>query len=215
MFDITEYIEKDSIFYNNEIENLDDEIDSDISRLLIDKSENLYASDKYKYQFNSINILYPKLKYPGTQSLILNPDRIKFLLSFYPYKGHFKNLNTIILRPRYIESDDMELVSLYLKESKTIVLYLTRPHHYFMTTIEDSSFISTDLDRIFKSKLLGSITNEADASIKIHPLWYVLSTVATKGNKSIDKFFIKNDFSNIKSREILSTISYFYSRNGY
>ncbi|MDA3824167.1 MAG: hypothetical protein PF450_16360 [Bacteroidales bacterium] len=68
MFDITEYLHKDNQHYSSDTENLDEEIDLDISLLLKDESDDLYTTDKYKYQFNSINILYPQLKYPGTQA---------------------------------------------------------------------------------------------------------------------------------------------------
>ena len=130
MFDIREYYNCSGASrqgIDSEILEIDTDLASDIDILISDKKGSLYITDRYKNRDFSIDIIYPELGYPGNQTLIMTPDRLRFLLSFYPYKGDLEKVEKIVLRPRYVEAGNIELAALYLKKKKILVLYLTHP----------------------------------------------------------------------------------------
>ncbi|MFC1669519.1 hypothetical protein ACFL20_03950 [Spirochaetota bacterium] len=230
MFDIKEYYQKYN--YNpddihNEIADINDDISNDIDNLIKNSFNSLYLQDRYKYKQKYIDIIYPKLKYPGNHSQILNPNKVRFLLSFYPKKSDLNYIDRIIFRPRYIESDNIELVSLYLNTKKTLVLYITHPHNYTLDSTKFkaySEFISVDLEKILNNKLMGNVINiENDNEIQVHPLWYILSIISQNRNpgfdysneNKIEKFFIKRGYIDDTMYESLNNTSFFYSHYGY
>jgi len=219
MFDIREYYDYYPAENNETVGDIDNEIAYDIENLLKNRFEKLYQRDRYRYNENSIDIIYPKLGYPGSPSLISGPDKIRNLLSFYPHKSDLMNVDKIVLRPRFIEIGSIELVSLYLRKKKIIVLYLYHPHYYRVDSSKFSryrEFISIDLEKIMDFKQ-GTTWSDADrgSDLHIHPLWYILSVISNGNDDIIEKFFIKKENRNQKVYEILNDVSFYYSRHGY
>ena len=233
MFDIKEYYQNSRHTPKNAWDNLSDieeDITRDVDSMLTNRFDNLYIRDRYKNNDISMEIIFPRLSYPGNKSLIISPDKIRFLLSFYPERNNLKFIEKLVIRPRYIEIENIELVSLYMNIKKILVLYLTHPFFY---KIEDEGmnkkFISNDIQNVIKMKLMGNKTDSREAgTIKAHPLWYIISTISrsadagTAGkiqqdmnNRKIDKFFIKRGSIDNTTYQNLNDISLYYSRHGY
>ncbi|MCL1832991.1 MAG: hypothetical protein FWG49_00655 [Leptospirales bacterium] len=219
MFDIREYYYSsagsgNSIEYNTT--DIDDEITSYIDTLLIDSVDSLYLCDRYKHNDSIIEIIYPRQGYPKNQTLIFTPDRLRFLLSFYPYKGDFSKVNKIVLRPRYFEAGNIELSSIYLKKKKVLVLYITHPLGYTGSSGENNKFISVSLENIMDTKVIkDSIDRSGTHKNRIPYLWNILATINPDGKEDMEKFFIKMDKVDSVVYPLLNDISYFYSRHGY
>ncbi len=221
MFDIKEYLDNNGSAVeipDYDMEELDYSLTEDIDRLLNSRFGRLYLSDKYRYLNNNISIIYPSLAYPGSQSLLLSPDKIRYLLSFYPDKSDLLKIDKIVLRPRFIEVGDVELVSLYLRRKKILVMYLIHPHLYTIRSgrfSRNAEFITIDIDSIASNKITGKkVRKDDDSDLYVHPLWYILSVAPYGDEDRIDKFFIKRAMSPA-SRGVLDDISFFYSRHGY
>lgn len=218
MFDIKEYYNNyKSIDLDHEIVNINDDINDDIENLLSSRFDRLYARDRFKYSNYSIDIIHPTLSYNGNKSIMTTADKVRYLLSFYPDKTKFENIDKIVLRPRFIEVNNVELVSLYLREKKIIVMYMIHPHLYQINSQghRHSDFISLDLDRMLEHKATGPEKNNSESDIFIHPLWYVISNTSYKKDDKIDKFFIKKEMMNNTIYEMLIDASFYYSRHGY
>jgi hypothetical protein len=230
MFDIREYYQNsnfDQENVNNDINSIDLDITSDLDTLLKSRFDNLYKRDKYKTDSNSVDIIYPKLTYPGNRSHILNPDKIRFLLSFYPVKKDLKLVEKIVLRPRYIEVGSIELSTLYLPEKKILVLYLTQPYHYTISDLSENmkdTFMAINIEKLFNFKQIITTSGEGEKKeIRIFPLWYVLSMISShyKSNdpssqgEKIEKFFLKKTTPDNSVFHLLNDISFYYSRHGY
>ena len=217
MFDIREYYycnTGSNIEYNTT--DIDDEIISYIDTLLIDSIGSLYLCDRYKHNDSIIEIIYPGQIHPKSRILMLTPDRLRFLLSFYPYKGDFSKVSRIVLRPRYFEAGNIELASIYLKKKKTLVLYMTHPLGYTDSTDESNKFIAVSLENIMDTKIIkDSIDRNGKPRNRIPYLWNILSTINPDGKEEMEKFFIKMDRVEPKLYPLLNDISYFYSRHGY
>ena len=221
MFDIREYYQSgrnrppDAV---RDLIDIDQDLSCDIETLLRNRFDRLYIQDRYKYTDHSIEIIYPRIPYPGNRNIPLNPDRVRFLLSFYPEKKNLLKIDKLILRPRYIEVGQIELVALYLRARKTLVMYLCQPHHYNLrvqSSGDPGRFISMDLDKLMKQTMGGPSSEESSPGMVIHPLWYILSTVTQNDDTSIDKFFFKNNNPDSAIRMVLTDISFFYSDQGY
>ncbi|MBN2158212.1 MAG: hypothetical protein JW807_02365 [Spirochaetes bacterium] len=221
MFDIKEYFEHEYRVgkIRNDIVNIDDDLTHDINDLVSNRFDSLYKRDRYKNNGSVIEIIYPGLQYPGNNALTLNPDRVRYLLSFYPNKTDFFNIEKIVIRPRFIQIGNFELVSLYLRRKKILVLYLFHPHFYRMkygseTRRDDPSQPNQDI--IMRDRLTDDIIQEdGGAEVHVHPLWYLTSIVRHENNDRIDKFFIRKSSINDRMYEILNDISFYYSRHGY
>jgi len=219
MFDIREYYysstgKGQNIDYT--ISGIDDEIVTDIDNLLSDRLGTLYLCDRYKNNDSIIEIIYPSTGYPGTQSLLMSPDRIRFLLSFYPYKGDFPRISKIVLRPRYFEAGNIELAAIYLKKRRVLVLYLTHPYNLLDNSDGTNRFVSVNLENIMDTKVIeDSIDRSGKPGNKIPYLWHILSVISPEGEKDMEKFFIKTDGADSKIYNSLNDISHFYYRHGY
>jgi len=219
MFDIREYYNCSAgsghgIDYT--IPGIDDEIVSDIDTLLIDRVGSLYLCDRYKSNDSIIEIIYPAAGYPGNQSLLLTPDRLRFLLSFYPYKGDFSKINKIVIRPRYFEAGNVELAAIYLKKKKVLVLYLTHPSFAAENSDDSEKFVSVSLENIMDTKVIeDSIDRSGKPGGKIPYLWNILTVISTEGDGEIERFFVKMDKIDSKTYNSLNDISHFYHRHGY
>ncbi len=234
MFDIKEYYSNSREAQQNvgefsihtDLSNIEEDISRDMDSLLAGRFGSLYLTDRYKNSGISAEILYPKLTYPGNRSLIITPDKIRFLLSFYPEKSEIKLIEKIVIRPRYIEIENVELVSLYIARNRLLVLYLTHPFFYRLDDgAKNKKFLSADIQNFIRTKLLG---NKFDAKesykIKAHPLWYIISTISQSAgdtankageNNGMEKFFVKRSAVDNITYESLNDISLFYSRHGY
>lgn len=221
MFDIQEYFQgsyksdPDTSFSINDIE---EDLTSDIEDLLKSRFDRLYLQDRYKHGNHSIDIIYPRLGYPGNRSLMMGPDKVRFLLSLYPGKEDLKHIDKVVIRPRYIEIGSIELTSLYLAEKKVLVIYLFHPYVYPVTRgneRDSSGFTSINLEQLSQQRL--SRTNQSRESAA-HPLWYIISVIAKNAGeqaRSIEKFFIKKNPINDREYRILTDISSYYNQHGY
>jgi len=219
MFDIREYYycntgSSDAIKYNTA--DIDDEIVSYIDSLLVDSVGSLYLCDRYKHNDSIIDIIYPRQAYPKNQTLIFTPDRLRFLLSFYPYKGDFSKVSKIVLRPRYIEAGNIELAAIYLKKKKILMLYITHPLGYTNSSEESDKFISVSLENIMNTKIIrDSIDRNGKHKNNIPYLWNILACISPDDKDDMEKFFIKIDKADPKLYHLLNDISHFYSKHGY
>ncbi len=221
MFDIQEYFQgsyqsdPNTSFSINDIE---EDLTSDIDDLLKKRFDKLYLQDRYKHGPHTIDIIYPRLRYPGNRSLLMGPDKVRFLLSLYPAKEDLKHINKIVIRPRYIEIGSIELTSLYMADKKVLVIYLFHPYVY--PAIRDneksfSGFTSINLDQLSKQRLNRTMTNRENAA---HPLWHVISVISgnrRKDQKNIEKFFIRKNPVNDRDYRILTDTSTYYNQHGY
>ncbi len=222
MFDIKEYFDNDYKTKNirRDIVDIDDDIAYDINTLLSGRFDSLYRRDRYKHNDSVIEIIYPDLQFPGNNNFILNPDRVRYLLSFYPNKSDFHHIDKIVIRPRFIEVGNIELVSLYLRRKKILVLYLFHPHFYRMRypRVDDQDRRAGEpvSEDVLKDRLTdNTIVKDDSDEVYVHPLWYLLSIVSHGNDDRIDKFFIKKDALNDRIYEIMNDISFYYSRHGY
>lgn len=221
MFDIKEYYDNDTGRKSSrqDIVNIDDDLSYDINALLSSRFDSLYRRDRYKHGDSIIEIIHPALQYPGNNSLILGPDRVRYLLSFYPNKADFYNIEKIVIRPRFIEIGNIELVSLYLRKKKILVMYLFHPHFYRMHYAgRDAAdeFHGPNVDVVINDRLTDDIVRrDGSPEVHAHPLWYLLSVVCHGAEDTIDKFFIKKAELNDRVYEVLNDISLYYSRHGY
>lgn len=223
MFDIREYFSdyretREVRDFSTEIGVIEEDIAADIESLLKSRFERLYLQDRFRYPRGGVDIICPRIPYPGGgRALLKSPDHLRFLLSLYPRRSDLENVEKIVLRPRHIEIANIELMSLYIRQKKILVLYLHYPHLYQVHESkfrEYSELIPTDLAR------WGSIppVQGDEAGIKIPPLWYVLSLIAHSQDDRIDKFFVRVRREERDERKILENldeISFFYSRHGY
>jgi hypothetical protein len=223
MFDIQEYytnsihVHEDDYLVN--FDAIEDDISNDVKKIVSSRDNSAYLTDCFKYRSHRIDILYPKLEYPGKKTLLKGPDHIRFWLSVYPLKKNLHKINKIVLRPKHIEINNIELMALYIRELKTLVHYLYYPHSYNV----DSEFLNVhkkfmpyDLTRMVDNNYLGLGKKSDENSLVIPPLLYFISTIKETSCNDIDKFFLRLHTS--RSHAVLKTldeISYHYSRNGY
>jgi len=204
MFDIQEYCNDEQRSTEAQTKSLEEDINCDIDQLLKSRFQNLYARDRYKYGTKSIDIIHPLLTYPGRRSLLMTPDKVRFNLSIHPDKNSLERIDRIIIRPRYIEINGIELAAIYLKKSQSMVLYLTHPY----TINKPEEFISVELPEL---------TNRPkDAKVTASPMNRYISVIALQiETAAIEKFFIKKTPINDADYQVLLDMSYFYSRHGY
>ncbi len=224
MFDIREYYNSSSGRQGIESDILEvgHDIVSEIDDILINSSENLYLTDRYKTGGHPVDIIYPAAGYPGPQTFVPSPDRIRFFLSFYPYKEDFQKIDRIVLRPRYIEAGNIELAALYLKKHRALVLYLTHPSSYGISGErgEANRFISISIENLMDNKIIEDTINKSNKAAekgetRIPSLWDIISLVDPYSEGVMDKFFIKSPEPDSKIFKALSDISHFYSSRGY
>lgn len=195
-------------------DSIDDEIFADIELVGKRRFSSLYTTERYKFKRHTIDILVPKLDYTSKNILLKDADHIRFLLSLYPDKKDLSCINRIILRPRHIESNRVELMSLFLRAKKTLVVYLFAPHAYDITSSSSAAyneFIPFDSARMI-NRMNGI---DRDSDMMIPPLLYIISMLGHSGNE-IDKFFVRSQNSENDHTLIeLDEISDYYRRNGY
>lgn len=225
MFDIKEYFSDDikhrvDFSYHLETEIIEEDISTDIENLLKNRFDSLYMRDKLKYGSSGVEIIYPRISYPGGKTYLKGSDHVRFLLSLYPLKSDLDNVDKIVLRPRHIEIGNIELMSLYIRNKKILVLYLYSPHYY---SIEDSKFTYYSefthfhLPELISKNLINNNNLQSKkTSIKVPPLWYILSIIYHVPDNKMDKFFIKKGKEYPRRvSEVLNEISFYYSRHGY
>ncbi len=224
MFDIRDYYREQVIGSagGNDalmIGDIEEDISFDIDSILMNRFDSLYRRDKFKHQSTGIDIIYPRVSFPGGKSLVKGPDHIRNLLSMYPSQSDLHNLEKVVLRPRHIDIGNIELMALYLRKKKILVMYLHHPHSYipehskFNEYAEHAPF---DEAAAVPPEAAGSIRTRPGTAVTVPPLWYILSVVLASDENIIDKFFIRKDPS--KTREIsreLDEISFYFSRHGY
>lgn len=215
MFDIREYYNGIGHGIDYNMACIDDEIASDIDSLLLDRVGSLYLCDRYKHNDTIIEIIYPSLGYPGNQALLITPDRLRFLLSFYPFKGDYTKLKKIVIRPRYIEAGNIELAAIYLKKRKILVLYLTHPSFSAETTADNGRFVSVNLENIMDTKVIEDSIDRGKQGGKIPHFWDIIAVVNPDSDGEMERFFIKIERPVSAISSSLNDISHFYHRHGY
>jgi hypothetical protein len=194
---------------------IEEDISFDIDNILKNRFHSLYLRDKFKHGAAGIDIIYPRLSYPGGRSVLKGPDHVRYLLSAYPHPGDLEVLEKVVLKPRHIDIGNIELMALYLRKTRILVMYLHQPHTY---PPELSSFheYAEHPPVIPDGDAGGRIKTRAGMITAIPPLWYILSIVSGSAENVIDKFFIRREPR--ETRDIsrrLDEISFFYSRHGY
>lgn len=217
MFDIYDYELERAGEINSTTDALD--IDEDLSTAIEDITQNrgsrLYASDIFKRGGRSIEILYPSIGCPGNRPITKGPNHVRFLLSLYPYASDLECIEKIILRPRYVELDNIEIISLFFRKKKILVQYLHHPFYYETTGLrfhEYSEFTPIDLSKVHNTSLAVKSPTVLQKKLHIPPLWYVLSIIESSSDDLIDKFFLKRE-GPVNPR--LVEASFYYSRHGY
>ena len=199
----------------NRFVSLDEEIASDVEMIRSGRKSFLYESDRFKQKKHGIEIIHPRIEYPLGKTMFRGPDWVRFQLSLYPVHADLKLIDTIILRPRHIESDNVELMAIYIRSSKTLVHYLYLPHDCEMEGSISASYnenVPYDRNRTINRSFhrTGSAHDTA-----ISPLLYIISMIPSKGGNEIDKFFLRHDASDSALLTKLDDISHFYARQGY
>ena len=169
MFDIKEYC--NNYYYeselNHRIENIDEDLSRDIDSILNSRFDRLYIKDRFKHESGSIEIIHPHLGYPGSPPILYGPDKVRNLLSFYPRAGDFSKIDKIVIRPKLIEVGEVEMVGLYLRKKKILVMYLFSPHFYMIDASRTDGFYgfkSMELDRIAGGRLLDETIQKSGGS---------------------------------------------------
>lgn len=221
MFDLLDHEDYKDIIggdIHTEVSDIEDDISLDIDNLLKNRFDKMYHVDKFKHKTHNIDIIYPKMPYTGKKSLLKGPDYIRFLLSLYPNVKDFENIEKIVLRPRYFEINNIELMAIYIRNKKLMVMYLHHPYYYPIDDkfIEYTEFFPPELSRI-TNKHPQMNQNKNESNIIIPPLWYLLSMISYSGDNKIDKFFLKCEKEMKDNAEVqsLCEISFYYSRFGY
>ncbi len=202
-----------------EIDDIEHDLSSDIKYILNDRSGRLFLTDRFKCGRHCIDIVYPRLFYPGNKSPIEQPDYIRFLLSLYPDAEKLEDIDTIILQPRHIEMNGVELVSVYIRSMKILVLYL---HRNYLHPVEsaasgDYSFIPFFIPQYIQGDATWSGCVDSFRCVKrIPPLWHILSVISFAPDNRVDKFFLScRDDGSAAILENLDNISSYYARHGY
>jgi len=205
MFDIHEYCNDERPDTEAQIKSLEEDISCDIDQLLKSRFQNLYERDRYKHGTKSIDIIHPLLAYPGKRPLFMTPDKVRFNLSIHPDKSDLERIDRIIIRPRYIEINGIEFAAIYLKKSRSMVLYLTHPH----TVNQPEEFVSVELPEL-------TLNRPRDSKVNITPMNRYISIIARQPvSAAVEKFFVKVTPLNDANYQLLLDMSYFYSRHGY
>lgn len=224
MFDIDEYYKDSSISVSEEqspnplYETIENDISDDIKNIIKNPVSSLYEIDRFRQHKHSIDIFYPSTPHDSAKGYIKTPNRIRFELSTYPFEEDLNNISKIIIRPRHVEESDMELMGLYMPESKIIVLYLHYPANFFVKDerlAQANLFMPYNISTINNHNILGK-SSQSSQGFKVSPMFYIISTIAKKSGNDIDKFFIK--MNNLVQKDVirkLNDISGFYKKYGY
>jgi len=218
MFDIKEYFDNKISNRLIHFEEMDDQIIENFNTEIPDKNKLLYEMDKYKTEDHSITILYPTINFFPNQKLLLKPNTLKFNLSFYPQKKDLKKIDTILIKPKYIATNNIELMSIFIQENKLLVIYLFTPHLYDIPIDNSdvfSNFKLSSLEKITNKNFIKKSKIETTGRIKAHPLWYLLQTVSDGNNNKIEKFFINNKQMDWHLQNKIEETSLFFEEHGY
>ncbi|HQO41174.1 MAG TPA: hypothetical protein PK986_11940 [Spirochaetota bacterium] len=216
MFDIGEYCAEDrGAIRDNSHEAIDFELVSDISDLVAGEAGSLYLNDRYRNKGALVEIMYPADSHASLYSHMLSPERLRFLLSLYPRKIDLQRLSRIVIRPRYIEAGEIELAALYIKSSRTLVLYLTSSGFGSGIFAGDPEFVSASLEKITLSKIITDSVDSGRDGAAIPALWNIISVIDTEGEGGVEKFFIRRPDAAERIIAALCEISEHYTGLGY
>ncbi len=211
MFDISEYYETRPVqpgLYQG-IDDIETEISYTIDSILSNRYTGLYTSDRFKTTDGSLNIYYPVKKYPLRNSVLMTPDRLRFLLSVYPYREPLSSVNSIIIIPRYIETSSIELMAMYIPEKKALALYLHHNYSLKVNTADDVQ-LSTNI-----KPESSSLFFKSGAPDFAPLLWRILASIDSSPSGHSQKFFLKKSHFPDTEYSILNDISFYYSSYGY
>jgi len=213
--DYTEYRTLRDLDIRTEVGDIDEDLSAEIDNLLANRFSRLYRTDRFKRGAWSVDIVHPVLACPGARTIVRGPNHVRFLLSLYPYAADLENIERVVLRPRHVELSDVEIMALYLRRKRTLVLYL---HHPFFYDINDSKFRDysefkpLNLSQLSNTQLMVRPAPGEAPAYKVPPLWYVLSIISHADDDRVDKFLVKRPGP---ADPRIAEISFFYSRHGY
>jgi len=99
MFDIREYYgdvhDGGSVPMEQCPAEIEEDISTDIEKLLRSRFDSLYARDRFRNGQASVEILHPRHPYQGNRTLLKGPDHMRYLLSLYPRKSDLDNLKML------------------------------------------------------------------------------------------------------------------------
>ncbi len=224
MFDIHEYyIEQQLLDSNNSrLDPYDlppiSALEQDIFSIIKHTPVSLYSTLTFKKHGHTITMYSPNKYCPFSGEFTINPDYFRFLLSVYPDFSDLNNISHLIFRPRFVESNNIQLVALYSPGQKSLLLYFSYPHTY---SFNDHSFFnasSTDFDiaSITDPHYLGTAAGGDETILTIPPLFYIIKMIAQSTNITIDKYLLKlNSSIDAEKLLLLDEISFFYRQHGY
>ncbi len=224
MFDIEDYLNRKSNtvtdLIDNDVSSIDNEIYDDIDAIISNANSNLYKIERFRQNKHSIDILYPKVEFPGNTGLIKTCNQVRFELSTYPFEEDLTKISKIVLRPKHIEVGGIELMALYLPAKQILVYYLFIPHKYNIENTrlsEAEIFMPYDITTINNQHYLGKTHGNAENLPKeVSPLFYLISTVSGKTYNDIDKFFSRvNSSADSEILSELDNISCHFYKYGY
>ncbi|MCX7680186.1 MAG: hypothetical protein N2316_13360 [Spirochaetes bacterium] len=217
MFDLTDDIQHahHSLYATDDAFTIDEDLITEILAIVQHRNPKLYSCDIFKRNSKTIEILHPTISYSGNRFIKKSPNYIRFLLSLYPYASDLEHVDKIILCPRYVELNNLEIVAAYLRNKKIVVEYLHHPFYYETEGSkfhQYSEFLPVDLTRIHNTPLAVKTPAASRQKLRIPPLWYVLSIIESENSDLVDKFFLRREGP--PDQRLLET-SFFYSRHGY
>lgn len=224
MFDINEYyIEKDLITesasrLDNAVLPPGSAIEQEIETIISDTIGKKYGRLKFKRRDHTIDIFTPQRTCPFAGEFSIHADYFRFLLSVYPDCDDLKHISRIIVRPRFIESDGIQLVSLYSKRFHSLLLYFSCPHAY---RFSDCSFFThthpeIDISSITDPHYLGTASGNDPGMLTIPPLFYIMKTISRGPVNALDTYLLKPGPSvDTGKLTLLDEISHYYNQHGY
>ncbi len=199
-------------------ESLVEDIDSAI------KYDCLYNKDFLKIDGQILEIFTPVLNYPFAliKNYLEDVNYIRFLFSIFSQIESLKMINKLIIKPIHIETNNIELTSLYLPDKKYLIHYLHYPYLINSSLTPDNFFENTisSFDMINNNIINGNTTeqnnNQTVRCIKIPMLLDNIISLNGINSSRMEKFLVKIDNGADQNiLHLLDEISYFYSTNGY
>ena len=222
MFDIQEYYNTPNSDTETKIvttpHNIDDLIRDEINYFDRTDKHTKYEKDLFRNESHQIEVFYPKTSYDQNTKYLLTGNGIRSLLSMYPLKEKLQNISNIIIKPKYIKKDNIELTAMFIRKTGTLILYLTPTYYYEIENSENqiqNKKISTSIEKYSFGNRIVNFANLEEKNPTIHPLWHILSTIEKSDKEHIDKFFLRNNKTSTKENKLLNQISNYYEDRGY
>lgn len=198
---------------NYHIDEIEQELITKLDDIYNGIRSNLYHFDKFKTKQSDIDIITPAVTTPYTaKKLFPDSDYLKNKLSLYPDKRELQLLERILVIPKYIAQESLELVAIYSRARQTLALYPSLPHLYSIDNLNDN------IQRLIIRELSTTPPKQQSVKTEIDPLWYIISTVndnLVPDSNCLDKFFVNNTPEDKNMQAILHEMTEYYTKTGY